>query len=162
MRREVPKVIDGESYTFYQFGATEAGEQLTNLLDIFGPALGNLMSAVGDDIDGKKKKLADKQVDTNKLGVAIASLCTRMHEKRVILTIKAFMAQVIHTKSNEGDGKGMGDVSKVFDEHFQGRIGHMIKVFLAAVEVQYSDFFGVFGGSENLLRRVQSKLGPQI
>ena len=124
MREPVKKVIDGEEYTFCLLPPKQSIRLLTRILKIVGPALGGAVS--GGDIES----IMDADIDT---GMIISQLCSRLDENDVEHIIDALLSQVIH--------KGSGDLSRVFDQHFAGRLPHLFKVVGVALEVQYGDFF---------------------
>jgi len=160
--------ISGEKYEFLQFPGKQGTDELSNLLDLLGVSLGKLVAAMGsaiNDNDNKKSKTSSlldvntEDIDFSKLGDSITMLFTRMHEKKVRLTIERYMAQIIH-KGKDGE-KGHGRLSESYDVHFQGRQFLMIKVFGAAIKHQFSDFFDAFGGVKNVLEKLPSILGQQ-
>lgn len=136
MREPVKKVIDGEQYTFCQLPPKKSLKLLTRILKIIGAPIG---AAIGtwdgagpaEDVEN----ILDREID---LGAVVRQLCDRLDENDVEYIVDMLLSQVLHA--------GKGEVSKVFDEHFGGRLTHLFKVIFAALEVEYADFFdGKFG-----------------
>jgi len=153
------KIIDGEHYQFCLMMAGQSFEELIALLDVFGMSLGKLAQVINNVKGGIGNIDLDKlgeSLDMGPVGDAIGILCSRLHEKKVLNIIRVYMEQVIHTGSN-----GKGQVSMCFDEHFKGRIFHMLKVFIAALGVQYSDFFGATSGVQSYASKIITTLGKQ-
>ncbi len=152
----VEKTIDGENYKIGYFPAGQSVDELTGLLDIFGLSIGKLVEIVNklpkDFLDADISNLTES-LDMGPVGEAFGILCSRLNEKKVSNVIKRFMAQVMHEKS--------GVVADCFDEHFKGRLFHMFKVFIAALGVQYSDFFGAIGGAQGFAEKIHTILAKQ-
>lgn len=146
-REPVEKIIDGEKYRFMLMKPTESLDMMTKLSDIFGPAISKLFASFD------KNDMDKTNVDTALLGDAIAVLCSRMNEGRVSSVVKVFTKEIISLGS-EGH-KGSGQINDtVFEEHFQGRLLHLAKVFISCLEVQYADFFDVFKGKLGFLKNL--------
>ena len=136
-REETQKTIDGEEYTFYKMKATTSLRLLTRLFKIVGAPAGAAINGIStDDIKG----VLDKEIN---IGDMVTSLCDRLDEYIVEQTNLDILSQTVH--------KGSGRVKDKFDDHFKGRIGHMFKVVTAALQAEYSDFFGEGIGIQNLL-----------
>jgi hypothetical protein len=71
---------------------------------------------------------------TEALPAAVRALCQNLNEKEVLDLIKELLTSATQ-KNNPVN----------FEEHFQGRLGHMIKVVAKVVEVQFADFFTELG-----------------
>jgi len=125
MREPVKKVIDGEQYTFCQLPPKQSLKLLTRILKIIGPALGGVVSG------GNVESILELDID---LGMIVSQLCNRLDENDIEYIVDMLLSQVLHS--------GKGDLSRVFDEHFGGRLPHLFKVVAAALEVEYGDFFG--------------------
>lgn len=125
MREPVKKTIDGEEYIFCQLPPKKSMKLLTRILRIIGPALGVVV--------GDKTKIDDIANLDIKPGMIVSELCSRLDENEVEHIVDTLLSQVHHC--------GKGELSKVFDEHFGGRLPHLFNVVFAALEVEYSDFF---------------------
>jgi hypothetical protein len=146
-REPVEKTIDGEKYRFMLMKPTESLDIMTKLADVFGPSISKLFAS----FDKNNDKI---NVDTALLGESIAVLCSSMNEGRVSDIVKIFTRNVI-SLSSEGGKPGSGQITDVvFEDHFQGRLLHLAKVFLACLEVQYADFFVVFKGKIGFLKNL--------
>ncbi|MEW5803911.1 MAG: phage tail assembly chaperone [bacterium] len=143
MREPVRKDIDGEQYTFYQLAPKKSLKLLTRILKIIGGPIG---TAIGKDgMSMKAESLFDLDID---LGAVVGHLCRNLDENEVEAIVDSLMSQVFV------DGKG--EVSKVFDEHFGGRLPHLFKVVFAALEVEYGSFF------DGMLDRIKQRLAEAI
>lgn len=133
-RQVVRKVIDDREYDFYPMPPKLAVKVLTRLTKIIGRPLAELSGLVKGEND------LDKILD-NPMGMAIAAraasaLVNNLEEDQVLVTIEQLLGPV-HVKTPETQGT----IPIQFDVHFEGRIGHLLKVVTAALEVNYSDFF---------------------
>lgn len=141
MREPVQKVIDGEQYTFCLLPPRQSIRLLTRILKIIGPALGGALS--GSNVES----IMDLDINP---GVIVSQLCNRLDEGDVEYIIDMLLSQVLCS--------GKGDLSKVFDQHFAGRLPHLLKVVGSALEVQYGDFFG---GKLDIANLLKSRATPQ-
>jgi hypothetical protein len=142
MREPVRKVIDGEEYTFCQLPPKQSIRLLTRILKIIGPALGGAVSG------GNVQSILDLDIDP---GMIVSNLCSRLDESDVEYVVDVLLSQVLHS--------GSGDISKVFDQHFAGRLPHLFKVIGTALEVQYGDFFG---GKLDVAGLLKGRATPQV
>jgi hypothetical protein len=124
----VKKVIDGHTYEFGYMNPKTSLRLLTSLLQNFGVPIGE---AVGVGL----KKLGDNP------GGIIKNICKSLDPEKTVDYMDRILSQVIHVKGAD-DQKGFGEVNKCFDVLFTGNLSHMLKVAYAALEVEYSDFFG--------------------
>ncbi len=141
MREPVRKIIDGEQYTFCQLPPKKSLKLLTRILKIIGPALGGVVKDAGNISEGNIESILDLDIDP---GMIVSQLCSRLDENDVEYIIDMLLSQVLHS--------GKGEVSRVFDEHFGGRLPHLFRVIAAALEVEYGDFFGGKLDLENLFK----------
>lgn len=145
-RESVVKTIDGEEYTFHQLDPMTSTMILTKILKIAGTSVGMAVDQVAKSgVDNLMDAEVDAVIGKMDISSIVASLCDRLNEVEVREIIIAMTSQVIC--------KGKGEISKVFNEHFKGRILHLIKVVMAAMEVEYADFFAEGFGLQNLLRK---------
>lgn len=128
----IQRKVDGKLYEFQIFGAKHALKTLTKLTKIIGEPLTLAFTALGvGDKDNKGKGLLDRKIDGVMLGVAVKALTTRMDEDEVLDLIEELAG-----KDNLlCDGKKV-----IFDSHYEGKLGHLMRVVGAALEVQYGDF----------------------
>lgn len=158
-RQPVEKCIDGENYRFMLMSPTTSLDMLTKLADVLGPTISRVFAS----FDRKQENTADimnLNVNTAILGDAIALLCSRMHENKISEIIKVFTKNVISLGAT--GTKGSGQINdQVFDEHFQGRLLHLMKVFICCLEVQYADFLDAFGGKVGFLKHLATMSAKQ-
>jgi hypothetical protein len=133
--------IDGHNYEFYQLGAVKSLKILTRILKIIGEPIGLITG------EATVKDFLKTELNSDILGKALKALTDKLDEELVVNTIKELLEPVLC------DGKRIQ-----FDLHFQGRIGHLLKVVKAALEVNYKDFFGV---SQSLLEGLAIKAHTQ-
>ena len=118
--------VDGQTYEFSQFGAKKATKLLVRMARIAGApmavSLGTMRGGLG--IEGLNSPDA--------IGKISGALFNQIDENEVV----DILEQVIGGDAALCDGKKI-----VFDLHYQKRLGHMAKVFRAALEVQYGNFF---------------------
>lgn len=132
MREQQTKTIDGQEYFFSQFGPKLSLKILTRLVKIAGEPLAIAISSAQTK-DGKIK--LDKDIDPDILGRAARALSERLDEDEVLSLIE----QLTSGDAVTCDGKKVD-----FNSHYDGKLGHLFKVFGAALEVQYGNFFDEF------------------
>lgn len=120
--------VDGESYTVLHPSPTACWEIGVQLMQIVGEPFAS-MAQVGDDQNAAGRILP----------MAIKSLMSNVKPKETLEIIKRVLSTV------QIDEQKVLIDSKVFELHFRGRVGHMLKVVSASVEYQYGDFFGAIG-----------------
>ena len=128
MRNPVESTIDGEQYEFCQLPARQSLKLLTRLMRIVGPTLGTAVNGIasgGLDIES----VLDADIDFSSI---VTALCDRLDENEVTAIVDELLSQVIH--------QGRGELSKVFDAHFSGRLPHLFKVLGRALQVEYGNF----------------------
>lgn len=136
------KEIGGEKYACTMMPATLANKTLIELVEVVGrPAATVLANAFT-----AKKDVADLDVD-ELVRVAMQAVFERMDGERGDALVKAVLDGVTVEKK--------GDVVKMFDEHFRGRILTLYKVFGWAIEVNYQDFFDAVRSSA-LITKISS------
>lgn len=130
MREPVKKTIDGEQYTFYQMNPRKSLKLMTRILKLIGAPVGTAFGG-----HEKTKSVFDQDIN---IGVIVEKLCDRLDENEVEYIIDQLLSQVTVA--------GKGEISKVFDEHFAGRLPHLFKVVFACLEVEYGDFLAGLSG----------------
>lgn len=129
MARElIKKIIDGSEYEFQQFGAKQSLKLLTRVLKIIGEPMALSVEA----FEGEGK-LLDRKISGKGLALAAKALTERLDQDEVVDLLTQFCSH----PACLCDGKQVE-----FNTHYEGRLGHLFKVFQAALEVQYQDFFG--------------------
>lgn len=126
------QTIDGSVYSFSKFGAKESMRVLTRLFKIVGEPMSLAFTATqGGD---PKQSLMDRKMDPEIISKAVRTLAEKLDEDQVLDLIETLTA----TKAL-CDGKKI-----VFDLHYEGKLPHLFKVLVAALEVQYGNFFDAF------------------
>lgn len=152
-REDINKEIDGENYMFKALPATQSLKLAIKIIRFAGlPLTVTLDSVFSGSGDQKKEVSKELGFDTNleneikfsDIGEAIVGRLDT-NEEEVIDIIKASLKATLHS------GSGLLSSPGIFDVHFSGRLAHMGKVFFAALEAEYQDFF-------NLIR-VNSQVG---
>jgi len=126
MSRKLEEVrIDGELYQIGQWPVDKSLEVLTWLTKTLGETVTSLIGAHASIDDFMDKDLGES------IGPAIRSLIPRLQEKE------------IRDKARQiTDGILCNGKLVVYDVHFMGQIGHLFKVMVEVLKVQYADFFG--------------------
>ena len=134
MGREITtKVIDGETYEFYQLGAVASNKLLWRLKRIVGPSLAGLLNgAKGEGLES----IMDSDVDFEEI---LNGFYDRATEAEVEYVTSTLLSQVAHS----GDGN-FDSIGKI-DKHFTGALSRMYKVLWEALKHEYSDFLGEGG-----------------
>lgn len=125
----ISKEIDGHQYEFSQFGAKKSLKILFRLSKIIGKPLSLLMGSIGDD---KGKRLMDRDLKMDTIGIAIEALTSNLDSDEAI----ALIQELTGLDACLCDGKKIN-----FDMHYEGKLPHLMKVLWAALEVQYGNFF---------------------
>lgn len=111
--------IDGESYKVHTMQPEKAFLWMARLTKL-----------IGEPITHMAKGNASEDGAVEALPRAVGALMSRLDEREVLEFAKVMISTV-----------SQGAKFLDFNEHFQGRLGHLFKVFVAATEVQFSDFF---------------------
>jgi hypothetical protein len=119
--------IDGARYKLVAFGPSKAFRLAAQLSKLVGEPMAAMATAVGDE--DKVSKV---------LPMAVKSLMTNLDEDRVLGLIKE-LTSCVEVK----DQSGCHPVE--FEDHFQARLGHMMKVVTAVISFQFSDLFSEIG-----------------
>lgn len=121
--------IDGHSYTVRMLPARRATRMLAKLSGMIGPALGTLAEG------GKLTDLADAKVDGKLFSRAAVALFAHVDEDAV----DAILMELADVTTVEPGGL----LKPIYDVHFMGRQGALMKWAGFALRVQYADFFDV-------------------
>jgi len=126
--------VGDDEYTIHVLPPTEALKLLGRIVKIIGEPFSELMRGAGEELDGDvERKAAAEKAAAEAIPLAARALCRRLDEDEVVAIIKKLMQSVNYDNS---------PVSRNFERHFQGRLGHLMKVTYATLEVQYEDFLG--------------------
>ena len=129
MRTMETRTIDEHCYTVSQLPASRGLEMFGKLAGLLGPAALEAL-AKGASLDKDLKTLAP----------AAVMLFARLQPGDLTAIAKELLGPA--TVDN-------APLEKQFEVHFQGRILHLFKVLVFAIEVNFGDFFdvlGAFGG----------------
>jgi len=142
--RAIEKEIDGEVYSFFMLRPRKSLSLLSKIVKLLGPSIGKAFST-----EVKVKDIMDANIN---IGDSVIAFSNQFDDDRVQNIIDILLSQVHH--------KGKGELSNdaVYDELFSGKIKHLFKVVLKAMEVQYADFFG----DEDFLGTIIRKSKDQI
>lgn len=117
-QREV--TVDSETYKVHLLPPSRAIGLSVRLMKIVGEPLA-AMAGQSDNME-------------TALPTAVRALTTRLDESEVLGLIQKLLETVTQ-----------GNKPVVFETHFQGRLGHMLKLVAKIVEVQFGDFFTGIG-----------------
>ena len=132
-RENTTKVIDGETYEFYQLGAVASNKLLWRLKRIVGPSLAGLLNgAKGEGLES----IMDSDVDFEEI---LNGFYERATEAEVDYVTSKLLSQVHHS------GDGALDSEGKINKHFTGALSRMYKVLWEALKHEYSDFLGESG-----------------
>jgi len=140
MQHQQNRVIDGTEFICTQFGGTDGVVFLAKMGRLCGPALKELIEAVGTGDKGGSKGLGD--ADIGKVGAALALLFEKLDESEIYAIRDKLLrnAQVIR-KDDRGD-KTIVPLLPIIDEELRGRTMTFIKLLGFALEVNYGNFTG--------------------
>jgi len=123
---ENEKQIDDKTYTFHYWEPEKALERLTKLIKLVGEPAAKLMIGAAKQ---KQEGGSIMDMDMNIASDAIGSLAMRLGESEVKGFIIECQDQLL---CNNGPIH--------FNQHYKGKIGHLMKVTLAQVRFQFADF----------------------
>jgi hypothetical protein len=150
MRKEVTRIIEGQEYTFYALPATQSFSTLAKISKLLCSTLGAGLDTGGNSVASLKSLLSN---DFNP-SKALQSFSQRLDEKEVLEIALLFFVQISHK------GKGQLNSKEIVDVHFAGQVFHMMKVFSAALSIEYADFFAEGQGLRNIISRAKENLAP--
>lgn len=127
-------IVDGETYAFAKWKAGVASETLIELAALLGRPVA---VAVGAMKGGDKLEAASPAVP-----LVFDELLSKLGTHKA--TVMALLRRL-----TSADVQCNGRTVR-FDEHYQDRLGHMMRVAAAALEVQYGAFFAELGARGGL------------
>ncbi len=150
MRKEVIRVIENQEYTFYVLPATQSWTTLTKISKLLCSTLGAGLETGTNSVESLKS-LLDKDFNLAKM---LQAFSQRLDEAEILEVALLFFAQISH--------KGLGrlDSKEKVDVHFGGQVLHMVKVFGAALNIEYADFFAEGQGLGSIISRAKESLTP--
>lgn len=119
------KTIGEFDYVIHVMTPTISIKLLTKIMKLLGEPFAEMAGAARS----AKGKDEAKQKAAAMLPAAVKALCNRMDEDEVVALIKQLM-KTAHINNQPVQ----------FERHFQGRLGHLMKVIWIVLEVQYEDF----------------------
>jgi hypothetical protein len=144
--RETKKVheIDKTSYEIWHLPPRKALKVLATVIQVVGEPMGTLAAQAAPD----GKSVLDQELNPEIIGRAIKAFAEKLHQVDVADTVEEVLSYV-YIKGAKG-----GFIQSDMDRDFTGKIGHMLRVFAKALEVNFSDFFGESGGFVGIVRRL--------
>jgi hypothetical protein len=139
MRTMEERAIDGNLYAVSQLPGSRGLEMFGKLAGLLGPAA---LEAIA--------KGASLEKDLQTLAPAAVLLFSRLQPG----DLSAIAKELLGPASVNGT-----PLEPTFETHFQGRILHLLKVMVFAVEVNYRDFFAALGGLGALLKAPGNSAG---
>ena len=133
MSKTTTKLIDGQKYECGFWPLEKQLEIMTKLIRLFGEPFANFIMG-----GAEKKSVTDmmaKEIDGNTFGKAVGVLASRLNEDEVKYLLRSCTEGVLCNSK-----------PIVYDIHFMGRVGHLLKVAMFCIRHQYSDFLGVVPG----------------
>lgn len=154
--KQETETIEGHAYTVRQFGARTGMTVAFRMFKVLGPALGKL-AVLKDLKDGKATKLPEGGVEVL-LESVFKSVADMAKEEDFLYLVDQFQeVTTLHHRLPDGPGTVVPVALKtVFDDHFAGRYGALLKWFLFAGRVNFSSFFSESPGAD------QTSAGPSV
>jgi len=121
------KTIDGVEYEVRMLSATRATKLLVKLGKMLGPAFAEIARGEGG---------LDREIDGALFAGAVSALFASADPDEVDAILKELAEVTL------ADGKGL---RPIYDIHFAGKIGRLMRWAAFALQVQYEDFFGALG-----------------
>lgn len=113
-------------YTISQFPAEQATKVLVKLSHIVGESISLFASGVGD-------KQALKAI----IPKALTAMIYRLDPDQTVVILKELMSCCIIR------GQGSTTADKVYNTHFQGKLGDVMKLAVEVINFNYENFFDV-------------------
>lgn len=154
----VTKEVGDLTVEVFMLPPKQAMKVLTRLTKVVGQPLGALASGLMGEKPGENAKgLADRDLPPDIIERALVAFTDRLEEDMVTETID-IMFSVVHIQS--GDDVGTRPIR--MDTDFRGKTLLMLKVFAAALEVNFADFFSAGGGSGGLLAKARAAMATKL
>lgn len=115
--------VDGETYKLHVFMPSKAFKLGARVAKLLGEPVVAMSKASGDE-----SKVGDAMAH------AVKSLMSNLHEDEVWVLINDLLACV-----------SFENKSISVDNHFKGRLGHLLKVVSEIIQFQFKDFFAAIG-----------------
>lgn len=125
----ITKTIDGQTYEFQIFGASQSLKILMRLSKILGKPIGLFMGSLKKDDEAQSGSTIKAEI----LSQAIEALTSNLDQNEVLDLIK-----ILSSDTCLCDGKKI-----IFDSHYEGRLDHLFKVLKESLEVQFGNFLSV-------------------
>lgn len=157
MRKEVIRVIEDQEYTFYALPATQSWTTLTKISKLLCSTLGAGLDTEANSSIESLKSLLDKDFNPAKM---LQAFSQRLDEDEILEIALLFFAQISHCIKGSDKGSGRLNSKEIVNVHFGGQILHMMKVFGAALSIEYADFFAEGQGLGSIISRAKDRLTP--
>ncbi len=137
------KTIGGHTYAVHMLPAMEGWRLFVELASAVGPSIGVVLDALPDTGSLKDFALNAQKIATEE-GIGAMDLKGDKIEAAIRSVLKVvdpdFVERVTKQLARQTtvDGKALTDV---FEFHFAGKIGGLVKWLAFALSVQYADFF---------------------
>ncbi len=131
--------VGEHTYKVNMWHPDKAIENITWLTKLVGEPVIAIMVNVGSI-----QELMDADIDLTLLTPAVKSLMLNLNEKEVLIKVHSFV-----------EGMHCDGAKFEYATHFMGRPGHLMKVIVGVLRVQYADFFGELpAGFQNVKSQV--------
>jgi hypothetical protein len=117
--------VDGRTYKVHMLSPSKAFKISAKLFKLIGEP----MAALAASSDKKNEEKA-----TQAIPMAVKALCHNLDEEAVLILIKELIATTSY------DNKSIN-----FEDHFQGKLGLLMKLLVKIIEVQFGDFIEGMG-----------------
>ena len=136
--------IDGDKYLFGYLISSDSFEVAGEVAQRFLPTLGAIAPK------GKIQDALDKEVD---IAAVLGSVAGAMDPRAMLALCQKLCSVVTVACKDPKDPSGSLGDSAVFEEHFKGRPGLMLKVAIKSFEVNCGDFFASAANLGGLLKK---------
>lgn len=137
MKEVIVKQIDKRNYQITQFMTSKSISTLKRLGQIVGEPLGVVFALAQDGEDDSKREKMSAVNEAALIGNVVKTLFDKFDEKD---------GQKLIEDLSSGDTLLCNNQNIDFESHYQGELGHLIKVVMAVLEVQYGNFLGEIVG----------------
>lgn len=150
--------VDG---VFYEFGCLKTSTSLMvwtwlckiispPLMELTASSLPKILEGLGSDNKEDREAILNAQIDSDRILEVVKDAVLKLDEPEVAKNIERLIESVRHNSHPIN-----------FETHFKGKLLHLMKVVVIAVQMNYSDFLGELSGRLSTEQR-ETNSGPPI
>lgn len=134
--------IDGVTYIVTPFGATRALLILKRLVDAVGGPLARMVGSIN------VADVMKSNIDGEALALSINELATKLSAEGMVELIQELLQKTEQQKSIGGKLTNESITPENFDLVFAGKLGHIPKLVVEVVKLNFGNFLQIGGGGK--------------